>query len=58
MPDSNAALTRGPGGTTRGEPDETEDLKAEDILPTEMLSVTALPHRGQETKSCDVGGAE
>jgi hypothetical protein len=58
MPDSNAALTRGPGGTTRGEPDETEDLKAEDILLPEMLSVTALPHRGQETKSCDVGGAE
>lgn len=58
MPDSNAALTRGPGGTTRGEPDEGAVLKADDILPMTMLSLTALPHKGQETKSCDVGGAE
>jgi hypothetical protein len=34
-------------------------LKAEEILLTAMLSLTALPHRGHETTSpCDVGGAE
>jgi hypothetical protein len=58
MPDSNAALTRGPGGTTWGEPDVGEVLKADDILPMEMLSLTTLLHRGQETMSYDVGGAE
>jgi hypothetical protein len=39
----------------RKELDETEDLKAEDIVPIEMLSLTALLHREQVTKSCDVG---
>ena len=59
IPLSKAAVARGPpGGTTRGEPPDEEDLKA-NIFETVMPSLTALPHSGHETRSpCEVGGAE
>src|SRR6267154_6772582 len=58
MPLSNAAVARGPGGTTRGDP-EGDPLKLLLMRLMVKVSVIAFPHVGQPMCSrCEVEGAE